>query len=281
ALFMHGAGFTGSGEKNIAPKAALKLHSDCTVEILVANTEMGQGAMTALSRIVANALSIPLSRVRYPLPETSRVPNSGPTVASRTTMIIGRTLELCAADLLKAERGKEAVFERQYDFPPDQVWDEKTYTGSAYAVFSWGAVAVEVEIVMATIEVAPKEMWLAYEIGRAVNPAAARGQLEGGTIQALGYGLLEKMDIKNGGYLQDRLQTYIIPTSADVPEIHTRIIEIPYSRGPGGAKGIGELPMNGMAAAVRNAVRHALGIAINSIPVTPEKILECLRRRDA
>lgn len=313
ATILHGGSFTGSGELTLNSRAAIDLHPDGTVEILVANTEMGQGMITALSQIVADRLNIPIEMVRCPLPDTSNVPNSGPTVASRTTMIVGRILLLCCEELItmirkeygediKIEKGTVSLLrsrqrvkfrdvalrlnrygrvyiEKQYDFPPDQVWDEENYKGTAYPVYSWGAIVVEVEINKYTFEVTPVNLWTVYEIGKAINPRAAIGQLEGGSIQALGYGLLERCELKDGRFLQNRLQTYIIPTSEDVPEMRTEILEIPYSRGPFGAKGLGELPHNGVAPAIRNAVLNALGLEINEIPITPERISVALKNR--
>ncbi len=311
ATVLHGAGFTGSGEKYLKSRAALNLQPDGTVEILAANTEMGQGVQTVFPQIVAEELALPVERVKYPLPDTSRVPNSGPTVASRSTMIVGSILQKAARSLLarlqalagdgaKREgehfrlpdgnllrwnvaarqlcKNGEGKVEEQYEMPPGIEWNEETYKGSSYPVFAWGAVAVEVDVDVDTYEVRPLNLWLAYDIGRAVNPVAARGQLEGGSLQALGYGLCESMDIEDGRFRQNKLQTYIIPTTADIPEIHLNILEHPYSHGPGGAKGLGELPMNGVAAALRNAVKQALGVSVNTIPVTPERIFAAMQQ---
>ncbi len=292
AAFQHGAGFTGNGERDLRSRAALRLAADGTVEILAANTEMGQGVRTAFTQIVCDGLDLPPDRVTCPLPDTSRVPNSGPTVASRSTMIVGRLLERASALLVEkmkerlgnetlpwaeaaaiVSRDEPLVAEVEHEVPPGIEWDESTYRGSAYPVYSWGAAAVEVAIDRDTLVVTPRRMWLAFDIGRAVNPLAARGQLEGGALQALGWGLYEGLDVAGGRYAQDRLQTYIIPTSEDVPEVDLEIVEIPCSMGPGGAKGLGELPMNGPAAALRNAVSHALGRPVDEIPLTPEKLL--------
>ncbi|MDQ7778860.1 MAG: xanthine dehydrogenase family protein molybdopterin-binding subunit [Planctomycetota bacterium] len=327
---LHGATFTGSGELVLKSRAALKLMPSGEVEILTATTEMGQGLQTVLIQLAAQFLGIGTARVKCRLPDTSVVPNSGPTVASRSTMVVGRILELCSAELLRrmhatiaglpgptpstkggeggsglSRKGegflppgsrkpiswKEAsrlvcgrrplVIEKQYDLPPGLDWDDATFTGAAYPAYSWGATAVEVEVDMATCEVSPLRLWLAYEIGKALNPLGVQGQLEGGSIQALGYGLLESMELKEGRFLQNRLQTYVIPTAADVPEIRLQVLEIPYSRGPCGAKGIGELPHDGVAPALRNAVLNALDVEINSLPLTPEKIFERPSRRPA
>jgi len=313
ATVLHGAAFTGSGEMVLRSKGAIRLNKDGLVEILIANTEMGQGLLTTMSQIVADKLNVPMEMVKFPLPDTSQVPNSGPTVASRTTMIVGRILTLCCDELVaviekhykekiridggrvfltdsKKKLGLKDVvrdispadgiyIEKEYDFPKDQMWDEEKYRGTAYPVYSWGAVVVEVEVDKYTYNVRPVRLYSVYEIGKAINPKAALGQLEGGMIQSLGYGLMEKCEMKNGKFFQNRLQTYIIPTAEDVPEMHTEILEIPYSRGPFGAKGIGELPHNSVAPALRNAVLNALGIEINEIPITPERIVSTMKNR--
>lgn len=308
SLFWHGGGFTGAGERKMAPRAALELQPDGTVDILVANTEFGQGSLTSLSQIVADACGIPFERVRYPLPDTSRVPNSGPTVASRTTMIVGRIVELCAIALvdamaarLGARREDEGFalpggrrldwvagaraacadgplrIERQYEHPAHLEWDEQRYTGDAYAAYSWGAAVAEVTVDLATLEVRCDEAWSALDIGTVINPREARGQVEGGMVQALGYALLERVSYTpEGAVRENRLQTYVIPTSADVPPMHVEFVEVPYSNGPFGAKGLGELPMNGMAPAVRSAVRDALGTAPARLPMTPDEVLAAL-----
>jgi CO/xanthine dehydrogenase Mo-binding subunit len=93
-------------------------------------------------------------------------------------------------------------------------------------------------------------------------------------VQALGYALLERVTYDEAGRVREnRLQTYVIPTSADVPPLHVTWVEVPYSNGPFGAKGLGELPMNGLGPALRNAVRHALGHAPRRIPMTPDTML--------
>jgi CO/xanthine dehydrogenase Mo-binding subunit len=305
ALFWHGGGFTGAGEKKMAPKAALELLPDGHVEILVANTEFGQGSQTVVAQIAADACGIPIDRVRYPLPDTSRVPNSGPTVASRTTMVVGRIVERCGRELVArigAAIGATAVpggfvgadgtridwntaaarvcaagpglIQLEYEPPPGAHWDEDTHLGDAYATYSWGAVVASVRVDRATLEVACDEAWCAVDVGTVINPREARGQVEGGLAQALGWALIEQVTYTGEGRVREnRLQTYVIPTSADVPSFHVEFVEVPYSGGPFGAKGMGELPMNGLAPALRNAVRHAMGRAPSRIPMTPDVML--------
>src|SRR4030095_12087752 len=114
------------------------------------------------------------------------------------------------------------------------------------------------------------------DIGRAIHPTLAAGQIEGGTLQAVGYGLLEELVWERGRIVNNRLTNYIIPTSLDAPEIETIIVENPYLHGPFGAKGVGELPMNGAAPAIAAAVFNATGAFISEIPITPERLQRSL-----
>ncbi len=306
ACCMHGAGFTGNGERRLGSRARLKLTPDGVVDVLVSTTEMGQGLLTTFTQIVCSTLLVPPTLVRFELPDTSLVPDSGPTVASRSTMIVGRLVERASRDLeasllarIGGQRDKEHVLlpsgqrltwveasrrvapleaEVQHQVPNDQKWDETSYRGTAYPVYSWGAAVAKVTVDMDTFVVTPDRLWLAYEVGKAVNPLAARGQLEGGSLQALGWALSENITVSDGRYAQDRLQTYIVPTCADAPPMDLEIIEMPWSQGPSGAKGLGELPMNAVAPALRNAVRHAMGLSPTSIPLTPESLMALVER---
>lgn len=245
---------------------------------------MGQGAHTVLAQIVAESLGVELDSIRVETPDTSRVPDSGPTVASRTTMVVGSVLEACAQKLRAssayAERkGPFEVFET-YRLPPGLNWDEKSYRGDAYPTYAWGSDIAEVEVDMETFEVKVLKMTMAQDVGRAVNPKMAVGQIEGGTLQALGYALFEREPKQAGRSMANRLATYIIPTSVDAPEFETILVEEPFSHGPGGAKGLGELPMDGGAPAIANAVFHATGLFISELPITPEKLYEAWCARE-
>ena len=304
ALFWHGGGFTGSGEKKLASRCAMTLDRDGAVTILAANTEFGQGAQTTLAQIAADALQVPLDRVHYPLPNTLHVPNSGPTVASRTTMVVGKLVELCAYALVREVEQRLAAtrvadgfrldahtvitwyeaasracatgplrVEQQYALPAGLHWDDATHSGDAYPAYSWGAVAAEVEVDRATSEVTCRHVWCTVDIGTVINPREARGQVEGALAQALGWALLEHVSYTPEGRLrEDRFQTYIIPTTADMPRMDVTFVEAPWEGGPFGAKGLGELPMNGLAPALHNAIRDAVSVAVARLPMSPERI---------
>src|SRR5205085_3653493 len=167
----------------------------------------------------------------------------------------------------------------QYASPPGIAWDDETYSGDAYPVYSWGAEVAEVEVDMDTCEVIVTNITTAQDIGRAINPVLAAGQIEGGTLQAVGYGLLEELVWDNGRIVNNRLTNYIIPTSLDAPDMETIIVEKEYPGGPFGAKGVGELPMNGGAPAIAAAIFDATGAFVSEIPVTPERLQAALEEK--
>lgn len=278
SLFYHGAGFTGAGERNLKSKARLDL-TPAGVRIAVGSTEIGQGTRTMHAQIVTDALGIPYEDVEVAQPDTSRVADSGPTVASRTCMVVGKILEECAHEMKAklgglspaeyyAEHGEFSV-ERMYE-PPDWIqWDDALYRGDAYATFGWGCDVAELEVDPDTYEVRPLRITAVQEFGRPIHPALARGQIEGGTAQGLGYALLEKVVMRNGMMANGQLTNYVIPTTLDMPEVDVVMLENPYPGGPFGAKGLGELPMDGPAPAVVNALRH-FGLDVREVPAMPE-----------
>jgi CO/xanthine dehydrogenase Mo-binding subunit len=300
SLVLHGAGFTGSGEVKLGSVAALDLTPEGRPRILSANTEIGQGTVTAFSQLVGEALGVPAEFVVFQTPDTAVVPDSGPTVASRTVMVVGGLLEQCAiamrqrlelfaerpidgAEMFRraartflSERG-ELRIERRYQKPPEIQWDDDRYRGDAYGVFSYAALAVEVEVDLDTGETSVIDVVTAEDIGRAIHPVLAAGQVEGGTVQGLGWALLEELRWKDGGIWNHQLTNYIIPTAVDTPPIRVAFVDNPYSRGPRGAKGVGELPMDAPAPAVVAAIAHATGVWMDEIPVTPERMLKAMR----
>jgi CO/xanthine dehydrogenase Mo-binding subunit len=286
ALFFHGAGFTGSGERTLGSRARLET-TERGVRIAVGSTEIGQGTRTMHAQIVSDALGVPYEDVEVAQPDTARVADSGPTVASRTCMVVGKILEECAHEMRATlgtmtpaewhvERGALTV-ERKYE-PPDWIrWDDHAYRGDAYATYGYGCDVAELEVDPDTFEVRPLRLTAVQEFGRPIHPALARGQIEGGTAQGLGYALLEKVVMRNGAMANPQLTNYVIPTTLDTPEIDVVMLENPYQGGPFGAKGLGELPMDGPAPAVVNALRH-LGLDVREVPATPEVIATCASR---
>ena len=281
SLVFHGSGFTGSGEKKLQGTIGFEALADGTFRILTASTEIGQGTKTIFCQLAADALGVGLDKVILAPQDTSLVPDSGPTVASRTAMIVGRLVQEAAAEVKERLKREKAPLrlEKSYIQPDSIHWDETNYRGDAYPVYAWACTITDVEVDMTTGEVRVTDLVTAVDCGKALHPVMAEGQIEGGCLQAVGWATIEEIKMKDGGYQNDRLATYLIPTALDAPRIRTILVENPYSRGPFGAKGIGELPMDGPAPAIIAAIHDATGIWLDEIPATPEKVLAACASR--
>jgi CO/xanthine dehydrogenase Mo-binding subunit len=297
SLFHHGAGFTGSGEVMLASVAGLRGNADGTFTVLSAQTEMGQGTRTILAQAAADGLGVPAEQVRTEDPDTATMPNSGPTVASRTGMVVGGLLIRAGRELrrmLEEEAGRplddagvaEAVARRaaagpfehlvRYEPPPGVSWDEEHYRGDAYATYAWSCQVAAVEADLLTGETSVLDVVSVQDVGRVMNPVLAGGQIEGGVAQGVGWALLEEVVWERGAMANATMTDYPIPTAKDTPPIHAVFVEHPHARAPHGAKGVGELPMDGPAPAIVNALRDALGVALRRIPATPERVLDAI-----
>jgi len=301
ATFYHGAGFTGGGE--VALKSRLRVAGlpDGRVEVLSASIEMGQGTLTVFTELAAARLGLAPEDVTIAEADTARVPNSGPTVASRTTMIVGGLVERAADDLRRRaglddaaqgdavkqairrwhrdHAGGTLVGEATYEKPPGIEWDDTTYRGDAYGAFAWAAYTAEVEVDLRTCATRVIDFVAVQEVGNVLNPTLARGQVQGGVVQGIGWALMEECKWRDGAMANNQLTNYLIPTSDDVPSIRVAFLENPYAHGAGGAKGLGELPIDGPAPAIVNAVARATGADPRVIPLTPERLMEIMEER--
>ncbi|MEA2673324.1 MAG: hypothetical protein QOI92_516 [Chloroflexota bacterium] len=294
ALAWHGAGFTGSGEVYLASVASVELTADGRLRVLTANTEMGQGTKTVFPQMVANELGVPVDWVEYAPQDTAEVLDSGPTVASRTVMVVGG-LVILAARRLKAEveerhpgvpfheafredarTNGQIRIDQKFEPYPGVEFDDATYTGDAYPAFGWAAAVASVEVDLDTAEVFVRDVIAVDDVGKVIHPILCEGQVEGGTLQAVGYATIEEMKLHDGKYLNDRLATYLIPTALDAPHIRAILVEAPFSGAPHGAKGVGELPMDVAAPAVVAAIHDATGVWIHELPASPERILAAM-----
>jgi CO/xanthine dehydrogenase Mo-binding subunit len=277
SFFFHGCGFTGSGEKNII-KAKVKLHKtkDGFVNILVAAVDMGQGIRTTLRKVVANILEIPIEKVIYDFPDTDFVPDSGPTVASRTMMIVGGLIARASKEMKERWSETEFTVLKEYEQPSYIQYDEEKFLGDAYPAYSWGINIVEVEVDKSTYEVKLLNTWSVYDIGKAIDERIVLGQADGGLTQGIAYGYLEVMRHEQGRLRQKNMTDYIIPTAMDTGNMETVIFENPYAYGPYGAKGVGELTLVGGAPAVCYAIEQAIKRKVYKIPCTPEYIMELM-----
>ncbi|MGB6431624.1 MAG: xanthine dehydrogenase family protein molybdopterin-binding subunit [Candidatus Acidiferrales bacterium] len=298
AAFFHGAGFTGSGETYLASVVEAEATPEGRVRVMTANTEMGQGANTVFAQIAADALGLDYDQIEIAQPDTAAVPNSGPTVASRTSMVVGKLVEAAALGLkhelassgLLAAEYSSADFSSacrlyietrgplrsrsQYHAPPGLHWDDATYSGDAYGTYAWAVYVAEVTVDTATFEARVDDFVAVQEVGKVIHPVLAAGQIEGGIAQGVGFALTENVVWHDGRMANGQMTNYIMPTSADLPRIRVFFEENPYAFGPDGAKGIGELPIDGPAPAILNAIENATGLSIREIPATPERIME-------
>lgn len=278
SCFLHGCAFTGSGERDII-KAKLKLKKKGKkVTILTSNTEIGQGLHTTFRKIASYNLNIPLEDIDIAEYDTDIVPNTGPTVASRSVMIVGYLIQEAAKKLKERWRESDEIeITEDYKHPTHLVdWDTNTLRGDAYPSYGLGINVVEVEIDKYTLEVKIVGVWAVFDCGYPIDEKIVEGQIKGGVAQALGWGALEKIVNKDGRFLQVKMSDYMIPTSLDLPEIKTYIMCEPYQYGPLGAKGIGEITFDGAASAYASAMENALKYHFTSIPILPENIAEVL-----
>jgi len=304
SAFFHGSGFTGSGERYLNSLAGLDVIPEGNVRVLVANTEFGQGTNTILTQIAAEAIGIDYDDVIMAPADTSIVPNSGPTVASRTSMVVGRLIERAGRQLVAMLRDQAGLGEHftseeffaacerhraaqgevvslcRYEAPPNIYWDDQKYRGEAYPAYAWSVQVAQVAVDTVTYSAEVEDIWSVQEVGRVLNPILAGGQIEGGIAQGIGYALYEKVVWQNGHMANNQMTNYIMPTAEDVPPIHVFFEEIPFQHGAFGAKGIGELPHDGPAPAILNAIRDATGVGFRSIPLLPEDLFAQLAARE-
>jgi len=319
STIFYGVGL-GAGGKHLARTGArVMLHEDGSVLFSVGTTEIGQGMATVLSQIVADELSVPLSWVCMTPTDTSRVPDSGPTVASRSTTMSGNALKdaclkiwgvlhdeaacmlgqmtpeiafedglaMCGdrkiplLDIIKSCVAKRRPLSAEgWHISPPTSFDSDTGQGDAYVTYAYASNLAKVKVDRETGEVTVLKIWSAHDVGKAINPALAEGQIEGGTLQGVGFALMEEMKTDDKGrIINPEFSTYIIPTAKDQPEIVPIIVEHPYPDGPYGAKGFGEQPLMGIAPAIANAVQDAVGVRIRDLPLTAEKIWQRLKKK--
>jgi CO/xanthine dehydrogenase Mo-binding subunit len=296
AAFYHGSGFTGSGEEYLNSLAGIDVTPEGKVRVLVSNTEFGQGTNTILTQVAAEALGLDYEDVTMAAPDTGIVPNSGPTVASRTSMVVGRIIEraglqllallreqaglvsshtreefFAACDRYRAAKG-EVISLCRYEAPPGIHWDDLNYHGEAYGAYAWAVYVAQVAVDTVTYSAEVEEIWAVQEAGRVLHPVMAAGQVEGGIAQAIGFALYEKVVLQDGRMANNQMTNYIMPTAEDVPPIHVYFEQSHFPHGGFGAKGIGELPHDGPAPAILNAIRDATGISFNAVPLLPEDL---------
>jgi CO/xanthine dehydrogenase Mo-binding subunit len=310
---------TSVGTSSDACGANVYVHEDGSVLLYTGITEMGQGSFTVLPQICAEELGVRVEDVRLIQPDTDIVPESGPTVGSRSTTLMGNAIILAArqvkesilemaSEMLKAPVDRLVTRDRRiYDrdspgnalafkeaaakcmakgkrligqgwwAPPPSTLDPETGQGNPYFVYTYSTQMAEVVVDVETGEVKVTDYVAAFDVGKAINPKAVEGQIEGGVAMGLGYALMEEVALDRG-YIQNlSLKDYLIPTSLDVPDIEPIIVEVKNKFGPYGAKGIGEMPNIPATPAILNAIANACGGRVRTLPADPERVFWAIR----
>lgn len=263
--------------------ATVELRGDTNIqEVIVrhAGAEVGQGTHTVMAQMAAQAVGVPLDCVRLITQDTAETLNSGSVSASRMTFMAGNAIKGAAEKALELWNNEERPAIATYQYRPPRTTPYDPETGRAEPNFAYGYVAeaVEVEVDVETGHIHLVRVVCADDVGRAVNPQLVQGQIEGAVVQAQGYATMENLLTQEGRILNPYLSTYLIPTVLDVPdEVKSVILEYADPIGPWGARGMGEMPYLPLAAAITAAVKDATGIWMDSIPLTPERVVAALR----
>jgi CO/xanthine dehydrogenase Mo-binding subunit len=311
ACYFHGSSLGGEGADYAT--ATLKLENDDRLTLTSGLTDYGQGSRTVFTLIAAETLGVRPERIQMLRPDTQTAKESGPTVASRSTIMGGnatrvaaqnldRLLVLAAAQALGCQpeqvgrAGEAYIGPSEEPLTYEQVvaqarqmglvlstqgtwsmpkfeWHFDKGTGTPYYCYVFGAQVAEVEVDVRTGDTRVLHMWAAHDGGRVVFPQGALGQMYGGIAQGLGYGLLEEMTFHQGYPQSLNFDGYLIPTALDVPPVEGTFIEMPFAEGPYGAKNMAEPLMIAAAPAVGNAIFQATGQRSRSLPLTMERVL--------
>jgi CO/xanthine dehydrogenase Mo-binding subunit len=291
ASFLRRAWGVACGIKNIGYSFGYPEQATATVELFggaqieravvrVGAAEVGQGTHLALRQIAAERLGLPFAQVQMVTDDSSEAPNAGSASASRLTLMAGRAVHDAAAAALTlwSDEERPARATVQFRPPATTALDPATTTGRPNYAYGYAAQAVEVEVNTHTGQVQVLRVISAHDVGRAINRQQLEGQIEGCVAQAIGYALLEHLQVRNGHILTPHFSSYLLPTAMDVPaEIIPVILEHADANGPFGARGVAEMPMVPLAPAVAAAIYNATGVWVAAQPMTPERVLTALR----
>jgi CO/xanthine dehydrogenase Mo-binding subunit len=264
--------------------ARIELHGGEQIEEVVvyhAAPEVGQGTISVIAQMTAEAVGVSYDRVRVVTTDTAQIGDSGPASASRMTFTAGHSVRGAAEKALEQWKQEErpAVGEYVYLSPETSAPDPET--GECYPSYSYGycAAAAVVDVDTETGHVYVRNLIVGDDVGKAINPQQLEGQIQGAAIQGMGHAVLEDFHQENGLVGTRQLSTYLIPTAADIPEsVDPLILEIPDPQGPFGARGMGEMPFMAIPPAITAAVKDAVGVPFDSFPLVPQKVLEKLQQ---
>jgi len=306
--YFHGSGLGGEGLDYA--RSSIKINRDYSITLQSGLTDYGQGSRTVFTLIAAETLGVSPERIHMLRPDTHTAQETGPTVASRASIVGGNAtrvaaqkivqlLQLAAADLLTCapeqlirddekfigpdevpvslEKTIEHAFAMGFQLSsqgywqiPEIHWDFETGTGTPYFTYSYGAQVADVTVNRQTGDVKMEKIWAAHDASQIIYPNGAKGQLLGGIAQGIGYALTEGFTYKDGYPQKKNLNQYKLPTAKDVPEIETTFVETKFANGPFGAKNLAEPVMIATTPAIANAVYHAVGVRCRSFPISVE-----------
>jgi CO/xanthine dehydrogenase Mo-binding subunit len=262
--------------------ATIELHGKSEIDYAVvhhAGADVGQGAHTVFAQVAAEALNIPVEKIRLVVADTALTGNSGSSSASRMTFMSGNSIIGAAQEALEKWKQEDRPAIATYTYRPPATTAMHPETGKAMPNFSYGYVAesVDLEVDIETGEIRILKVVCSDDVGKAINPLQVTGQIEGGVVQAAGYALLENFIQRDGRVITDKLSTYLIPTVLDIPDqVESRILEINDPIGPFGARGMGEMPFLPLVPAIAHALYNATGVWFNKFPFTPELVSSTL-----
>jgi len=267
--------------------AQVELHGNGEIERVVvrqAGADVGQGAHTVMRQMAAEALGVSVERVELLELDTADGGDSGAASASRLTFMAGNAIRGAAEAALGKWQNEDrpAVAAFQYLAPPTTAFDPETGYGPPNITYGYAAEAAEVEVDLDTGHVRVLRVVCADDAGRVINPQLVQGQIEGAVVQGQGFALMENLVVEGGYVRTPYLSTYLIPTVLDVPErVDSVLLENPDPYGPFGVRGVAEVPLIPMAAAIAAAVHDATGVWIDRVPLTPDRVWRALRAQPA
>ncbi|MGJ3238190.1 MAG: xanthine dehydrogenase family protein molybdopterin-binding subunit [Anaerolineae bacterium] len=265
--------------------AGIELHGKAQIDHAVLNiggADVGQGAHTAFVQMAAEALNLPLEKIKLRASDTAYHGSSGSASASRLTFMSGNAIRGAAEKALAAWQAEERPAIGEYSYQPPRTSPFDPLTGRSEPNFAYGYVAqaVEVEVDIETGQIQVLQVVNASDVGKAINPRLVEGQIEGAVAQALGYALMEYLVSDQGRIKNPYFSTYLIPTVLDVPaQVKSVVLEYPDPIGPWGARGMAEMPMLPLLPAIAAAVHDATGVWLNQQPFTPDKVVKALRQQ--
>jgi CO/xanthine dehydrogenase Mo-binding subunit len=311
SLGYHGISLGAEGE-DFAQSEVIYLKDERKLLVTCGISELGQGSRTVFSQIASEVLGIDANFIEVNNYDTSVILNSGPTVASRGSTVGGRAVQAACENFINFLKEELSIYEgispadvrfkngylyldgekRVFiiDFcrllsqkkevkgygrfnMPNIDWDEHTGLGIPYVAYHYGAHVSYVTVDIITGEVTVDKYFAIHDIGKVINPTALKGQIVGGIATGIGYALTEDLEIHEGIIENKNFDGYIIPTSADIPEIYSEAYECNEPIGPFGAKGTGEPVLTPVPACIGNAIRFATGKRLTSLPFSLEKIV--------